>query len=128
MPLVEDGPSQNQGSELYNSLILRIFKKSLDKLVVLWYYHFMKLEQQKALDILYENEGGKVILDTVHGHSRWSVSHVLIVEIDGRFYRTRYSVGATEYQDESPWQYEKEVDFVEVEPKEITVIDYMEKK
>lgn len=88
----------------------------------------MKLEQQKALDILYENEGGKVILDTVHGHSRWSVSHVLIVEIDGRFYRTRYSVGATESQDESPWQDEEEVDFVEVEPKEITVIDYVEKK
>ena len=85
----------------------------------------MKLSRDKALDILYGNEGGEVILDEIVDTSRWSVHHDLVVKIDGKFYSAEYSVGATEYQNESPWQNENEVEFVEVEPKEVTTIKYI---
>jgi hypothetical protein len=46
--------------------------------------------------------------------SRWSVHYDLIFEYKGKFYKTHYSKGATEYQDERPWEYEDEVECVEV--------------
>lgn len=60
-------------------------------------------------------DGVEVIEDNVVDNSRWSIDHVLIFKwIDGKTYRTTYSVGATEIQDEAPWEYEKEVDCIEV--------------
>lgn len=53
--------------------------------------------------------------DTVMGNSRWSVRHKLTVRIKDKFYQTTYSVGATEQQDEQPWEYDSEVNFTEVE-------------
>ncbi len=53
--------------------------------------------------------------------SRWSINHEIIFTHDGKFYRTHYSEGATEMQDESPWEYETEVTCIEVELKEVKV-------
>lgn len=54
------------------------------------------------------------IEDEVVYNTRWSIVHSIIFSLDGKFYETEYSVGATEIQDESPWEYESEVECDEV--------------
>ena len=60
-------------------------------------------------------EGGEIISDEIIDHSRWSVIHWLIVRFaddpEGTAWGVSYSVGATESQDEQPWEYEDEVTF-----------------
>ena len=53
-------------------------------------------------------------IDKVVDNTRWSVIHEIIFEHEGKFYRTSYSVGATEEQDEGPWEYDDEVECTEV--------------
>ncbi|ATO52133.1 hypothetical protein BrL25_19035 [Brevibacillus laterosporus DSM 25] len=56
-----------------------------------------------------------MILDQIVDQSRWSIHHDIIFKwIDGKYYSTGYSVGATECQDERPWEYENEVECTEV--------------
>lgn len=89
----------------------------------------MKLSRQQAQDILYgETEDYELIEDIISGHNRWSVGHRLTVKqhSTGKFFRTYYSKGATEYQGESPFEYDEEVEFKEVVPTEVTVIVYKE--
>lgn len=58
-----------------------------------------------------EGDEGEIISDEITDHSRWSVSHTLIWKRNNHeVYSCYYSIGATEYQDESPWEYEKEVE------------------
>lgn len=58
----------------------------------------------------------------VIGNSRWSVDHEIIFQDkDGKFYQTCYSVGATECQEEGPWDDEPVVQCVQVEQKEVLV-------
>lgn len=59
------------------------------------------------LEILYgDSEEGAVVLDEISGTSRWSVHHHLVFDFEGKLYSTTYSVGATEQQDERPWEYD----------------------
>lgn len=54
--------------------------------------------------------------------SRWSTFYNIIFrDKDGKYYSTEYSRGSTECQDESPWEYEHEVECVEVEKRLVTV-------
>lgn len=62
------------------------------------------------------------VIDT----SRWSIIYDLVFEFDGKCYQTTYSVGATESQDERPWEYEDIIDCVEVEEKEVMVKQWVE--
>jgi len=55
------------------------------------------------------------IKNTITSTSRWSAHHEIIFAHDSKFYKTYYSEGLTEMQDESPWQYENEVECIEVE-------------
>ena len=59
--------------------------------------------------------------DTIIGNSRWSIQHEIIFADKGKFYRAHYSAGATEGQDESPWENETEVDCTEVHIVEKTI-------
>ncbi|MCC0645357.1 hypothetical protein KGF41_13910 [Clostridioides sp. ZZV14-6150] len=62
------------------------------------------------------------VCNSVIDTSRWSISHEMIFEYKGKFYRTYYSEGATEMQDESPFEYEDDIiECEEVELKEILV-------
>lgn len=61
------------------------------------------------------------IKDTIIDNSRWSIIHEIVFEDKGKFYMTTYSVGATESQDESPWEYDNEVECAEVELKEVKI-------
>ena len=59
--------------------------------------------------------------------SRWSYHYVMIFKYDGKYYKTHYSVGATEMQDESPYEYASDmIECVEVCPVEKVVIVYEE--
>jgi hypothetical protein len=73
------------------------------------------LTKEAAQDILWENEG-EIVRDIITGKSRWSIRHELIFKLNDKYYRTTYQEGATEYQDEQPWQYETEIKCIEVEP------------
>lgn len=60
-------------------------------------------------------DGVEVILDQIVNQSRWSIHHDIIFKwIDGKYYSTGYIEGATECQDEAPWEYEDEVECTEV--------------
>lgn len=72
-----------------------------------------------------KEHGVEVISDEMVDKDRWSVQYELTVKIQGKFYQSYYRVGATEYQDERPWEYDKEVTFVEVEPVETVVVKYV---
>lgn len=61
------------------------------------------------------------IVDRIVDTTRWSIVHEIVFEDDGKFYMTTYSEGATEQQDEKPWEYEEEVECTEVELKEVKV-------
>lgn len=90
----------------------------------------LNLTADEARDILSEdNEDFRIIKDEIIETSRWSILHYLTVQriSDGKFFGSAYSEGATEQQDESPWEY-YEPEFVELVPVEKTVIVYEKKK
>lgn len=67
------------------------------------------------------------MVDKIIDTSRWSIHHEIVFEHQGKFYQTEYSEGATEMQDESPWEYDDEVDCVEVELKPVQVMKWVPK-
>lgn len=77
----------------------------------------MKFKKTWLQDLIWDD-----VLDT----SRWSIIYNLVFEFKGKFYQTNYSVGATECQDESPFENEPdEIEVPEVKQVEKTVFDYV---
>ena len=71
------------------------------------------------------NDGGDTVYDRIIGHRRWSLDYERVFAYEGRFYLTVYSVGATERQEERPYEYEgNEIECVEVFPREKTITVY----
>lgn len=68
------------------------------------------------------------IKDDIIDNSRWSIRHEIVFSDKGKFYRTSYSVGATECQDESPWEYDAEIECTEVELKKVMVTKWVDKE
>lgn len=67
-----------------------------------------------------------VVERTIEEVSRWSVLHGMVFKHGDKFYSTGYSVGATEYQDESPYEYEGDyIECEEVIPTQITITKYI---
>lgn len=63
-----------------------------------------------------------VVRDRIIEHGRWTVTHELIFKRDGKLWRATYRVGATEGQDEQPWEYDDVITCVEVI--EVPAVDY----
>ena len=61
------------------------------------------------------------ILDEMVESTRWSIIHRIVFQFNDKFYETHYSIGATEMQYESPWEYETEIEATEVELVEVRV-------
>ena len=78
---------------------------------------FSKDYLMDELDLPYDN----TIVDRIVNTTRWSIVHEIVFEDHGKFYMTTYSKGATECQDESPWEYKDEIKCTEVELKEVKV-------
>lgn len=86
---------------------------------------FKKEYLMKELGLPWDNTVSEEIIDT----TRWSViKEIIFQDKDGKYYQTTYSQGATEYQDESPWEYENEVECTEVELKEVKVMKWVPKE
>ena len=85
---------------------------------------FSKDYLMNELDLPY----GRTVSDKIIDTTRWSIIHEIIFEDKGRFYQTTYSEGATECQDESPWEYEENIECDEVELKEIKVMKWCKKE
>lgn len=72
-----------------------------------------------------EPEGYEIISNELYDTSRWSIYYEMIFKFEDRFYKTTYSVGATESQDESPYEYDgNEIECIEVKPVSKTIIVY----
>lgn len=86
----------------------------------------MKFEKRWLQDLLWDDvDDGEVIENRMVDTSRWSVHYDLVFKFGDKFYRTHYSRGATENQDESPFEYElDEIECEEVSPKEKTIVVY----
>lgn len=85
----------------------------------------LKLSKEEAQSIVWgEHPTAKIADNRIYGHSRWSIQYDLVFKLDNKLYKTKYSIGSTEQQDEQPFEYEDEVECVEVEAYTQTIIDY----
>ncbi len=86
----------------------------------------LALTKEQALEIIYgDNKDFKKIQEEIVDTSRWSIIYSIVAQriSDGKYFSDDYSTGATEGQDESPFQY-TEPNFTEVFPVEKKVIVY----
>lgn len=68
-----------------------------------------------------------LIEDEIIEVTRWSIIHKIIFEYEKKFYQSVYSKGATEMQDESPYEYDGDmINCIEVEQKEVMVKQWVE--
>jgi hypothetical protein len=92
----------------------------------------MQLKKELLLSILYEDIDADspwtIVENDIIDTSRWSEIYNFTIHNTetNKYYNTTYSCGATECQYERPWEYEGDlIDVIEVEPKEVTVIQYV---
>ncbi len=73
--------------------------------------------------------GYKIIENKIVDTTRWSKVYRMIFRFEDKFYSSLYQCGATEYQDEEPYEYEDDmIECTEVFPVEKTIIVYEAKK
>jgi len=86
----------------------------------------MKFTKHFLIDSLREDDDcTEEVLDEIIDNSRWSILHRRVFRFEDKFYETFYSVGATEQQDERPYEYDgKEIECQEVEPVQVLVTVY----
>lgn len=86
----------------------------------------MEFEKKWLQDLVWEDvDDGEIIVNEIVDTSRWSNIYNLVFKYDGKYYQTSYSVGATEIQDESPFEWSPDmIECKEVFPVEKTVIVY----
>ena len=78
----------------------------------------IKLTREEAADIVCDDHNEWIVVEiNITGTSRWSIQYEGVFQHGptGKFYQLCWSVGATEQQDESPFEYEDPTP-VEVEP------------
>jgi hypothetical protein len=74
----------------------------------------------RSVDDSYE-----IIIDDIVSHGRWDVTHRQVFKFDGKFYVTRYNIGATECQEVRPYQYSEDmIECSEVFPRQVTKTVY----
>jgi hypothetical protein len=86
---------------------------------------------KRDLEELLEDDHGdfkKIKCDMVD-KTRWSIVNELVFQYKNEFYKTTYSYGATESQDERPFEYDpEEIECEEVYPVQKTITVYVPKK
>lgn len=86
------------------------------------------IEKEVAVDLAYgeyDDTIFEIISNKIIDVSRWSYRKEIIVKtlIDGRFWKSSYSKGATESQDEGPYDYSDPI-FEEVFPEQVMITIY----
>jgi hypothetical protein len=80
---------------------------------------------KEFLQELDEMLDAEIVESKVIGTGRWSIRHRCVFKFGGKFYLTHYSRGATEMQDEQPYEYDEDmIECPEVVPVEKTVVVY----
>jgi len=78
-------------------------------------------------EFLQEEDWDQLIYDKIVGSGRWSIQHELVFRYKGKHYKTTFSRGATEYQEERPYDDQPdEIECPEVFPAEVMVTEYRE--
>ncbi|MNL74347.1 hypothetical protein D3C87_1999720 [compost metagenome] len=88
---------------------------------------FSKEFLQELLWDDFDPDKWEVMTNKLIGKSRWSLRYhqVFKDKISNKYYETFYSQGATESQDEGPYEYDDdEIDCNEVAPVEVVVTQY----
>lgn len=77
-------------------------------------------------DFLKDRLGADDTVDhQIVGHSRWSITYREVFKFEDKFYETGWMEGATEMQDERPYEYDgDEIECDEVYPMEKVVTVY----
>lgn len=98
----------------------------------------MKCNKDFLRDLIWEDstETAVKISDEIVGKSRWSIEHRMVFQItdvgigeEAEFYAVSYRTGATEQQDERPFEYDRdEIECERVYPVEVVVIEYRSAK
>jgi hypothetical protein len=87
----------------------------------------MKFKKEDLVELTWgtPTEGFTFIEDEIVDTTRWSILTKLTFKFGDKFYQTTYSKGATEYQDESPFENEDdEIECKEVFPVQKTITVY----
>ena len=66
----------------------------------------------------------ELIRSYITDQDRWTLSRTIVFRCNNKYYESYYTVGSTEYQDESPWEYDDSVEVWEVEPIEVTTVEF----
>lgn len=88
---------------------------------------FPKADLLEVLDLSVgeTHEGYSLVETKMIGTRRWSIDHAMVFGFEDKFWRANYSVGATEQQDEGPWEYDgDEIECVQVAPRPVTTVIY----
>ena len=86
----------------------------------------LNLTSEQGRDIVDGEDSNFVIVeDRIVGTKRWSVVYEIVVQrkTDGKYFKDVYQRGATEMQDEQPYEY-SEPNFTEVFPVTKTYVVY----
>lgn len=92
----------------------------------------MLFDKTDLQDLVYEygdaSDGSfELLTSEIVDTSRWSIMHEAIFRYKDKFYRTCYSVGATESQDERPYEYDADqIECPEVKPVQVTITKYVD--
>ena len=88
----------------------------------------MVIKAEIAQSIVYEEheDWESITTPKTVGNDRWSVKKEQIFKHipTGKYYKFNWNEGATEMQDEKPYQYDKEVKIYEVEQREVTELQW----
>jgi hypothetical protein len=81
---------------------------------------------EEAREMVYGDSAiGTIVESRITGTSRWSVHHEAIIRYKGKDWKVTYSVGATEAQDERPFEYDNTAEFVEVRAVSVQTIAWV---
>jgi hypothetical protein len=86
----------------------------------------LNLTSQQGRDIVYGDDSNFITIeDKIVRTKRWSIVYEIVVQrkTDGKYFKDVYQRGATESQDEQPYEW-SEPNFTEVLPVTKTYIDY----
>lgn len=85
-----------------------------------------KLFPKEDLQSVIYSDGPLILIeDTISDTSRWKIHHDVIFQdpTDGKYYQTTYSVGATEMQDERPFEFDEDMIVCEEVVKKQVVVE-----
>lgn len=90
-------------------------------------YVTKKFKKTDLQNLLWEDGDpiGEIVRNKMVDTSRWSIHYDLVFKVGEDFYQTSYRRGATESQDEVPFEYSPdEIECTLVQPAEKTIIEY----